>query len=134
MQEGGSEEWRVGKGEGIDGEVGDIDKNTEGHQSPKDVDEEDTAEIKWPCSVCEMNVTDDGLKCVECSLWSHVDCTEVIDPKEYKSKPFKCPKCAEKCAPKTIKAKDSTTEKKKTWQTTSKESKYQKKYRGSRFP
>ena len=88
MQEGGSEEWRVGKGEGIDGEVGDIDKNTEGHQSPKDVDEEDTEEIKWTCSVCELNVAEDGLECVVCRLWCHADCTEVIDPKEYKSKPF----------------------------------------------
>ena len=37
----------------------------------------------------------------------------MVDPKEYKSKPFKCPKCSEKCVSKSNKAKDSTIVKRK---------------------
>ena len=48
MQEGGSEERGVGSGDNADREEGDIDKEPEGHQSPKDIDEEVTEEIKWP--------------------------------------------------------------------------------------
>ena len=62
MQEGGSEEWGVGSGDNADREEGDIDKEPEGHQSPKDIDEEVTEEIKWPCSVCGLSVLEDSKK------------------------------------------------------------------------
>ena len=48
VQEGESEELGVGSGDDAHREEGDIDKEAEGHQSPKDIDEEVTEEIKWP--------------------------------------------------------------------------------------
>ena len=116
MQEGGSEEWGVGSGDEADREEGDIDKEPEGHQSPKDIDEEVTEEIKWPCSVCGSNVLEDGLECVGpagCNMWCHADCSDVIDPRKCMCKPFKGPKCSEKTVSKANKAKDSKIVKKK---------------------
>ena len=115
VQEGGSEEWGVGSGDDADREEGDIDKEAEGHQSPKDIDEEVTEEIKWPCSVCGSNVLEDGLKCVDpagCKMWCHADCSDVLDPRKM-SKPFKCPICSDKPVSKANKAKDSKIVKKR---------------------
>ena len=115
MQEGGSEERGVGSGDNADREEGDIDKEPEGHQSPKDIDEEVTEEIKWPCSVCGSNVLEDGLECVDpagCKMWCHADCSDVLDPRKM-SKPFKCPVCSDKPVSKANKAKDSKIVKKK---------------------
>ena len=113
MQEGGSHEWSVGSGDGTDWKEGGKEKDTEGNQGTKDVEEVVTAEIEWPCSVCSSNVSDDGLKCVECKKWCHVDCSDVVKPTEYEHKPFTCPKCSERHVPKTNKTKDSTTSRKK---------------------
>ena len=116
MQEGGSEERGVGSGDNADREEGDIDKEPEGHQSPKDIDEEVTEEIKWPCSVCGSNVLEDGLECVApagCKMWCHADCSDVINPRECRSKPFKCPKCSDKPVFKANKVKDSKIGKRK---------------------
>ena len=109
MQEGGSHEWSVGSGNGTDWEEGGKEKDTERNQGTRDVEEVVTAEIEWPCGVCESNVSDDGLKCVECEKWCHVDCSDVVIPAEYEHKPFTCPKCSERHVPKTSKAKDGAT-------------------------
>ena len=54
-------------------------------------------EMEWPCGICGKNVTEDGIKCVDCKKWCHVEgCTEIISPNEYKSNPYTCPKCSEK--------------------------------------
>ena len=113
MQEGGSHEWSVGSGDGTDWKEGGKEKDTEGNQGTKDVEEVVTAEIEWPCSVCRLNVLVDGLECVKCQKWCHVDCLDVAKPTEYKHKPFTCPKCPERRVPKTNKTKDSTTSRKK---------------------
>ena len=108
VQEGGSEEWGAGSGDETHRES-DIDKEAEGHQSPKDIEKEETEEIKWPCSMCGVSVSEDGLECVGpagCNMWCHADCADVIYPRECNSKPFKCPKCSEKPVSKASKAKD----------------------------
>ena len=61
--------------------------------------------------VSEENVTVDGVECVVCNKWYHVDeCTEIISPNEYLSKPYTCPKCIEKSGGKAKKVKDSTND------------------------
>ena len=118
MQGGGREEWSDGSGDDRDREEGDKDKKSEGHESPKDIEEEVTEEIEWPCSECGSNVSEDGLECIGCKMWCHADCSEVIYPKEYKVKQFKCPKCKEKRVSKSSKTKDGAIVKRRTWQTT----------------
>ena len=113
MQEGGSHEWGVGSGNGTDWEEGGKEKDTEGNQCTKDVEKVVIEETEWPCSMCSSNVLEDGLKCVECEKWCHVDCSDVVKPTEYKHKPFTCPKCPERRVLKINKTKDSTTSRKK---------------------
>ena len=103
MQEGGREEWSDWSGDVRDRE-GDKNKKSEGHESPKDI--EVVEEIEWPCGVCGLNVSDDGLECVGCEKWYHGDCSEVLNPIEYRVKQYKCLKCTEKRVSKSSKTKD----------------------------
>ena len=109
MQEGGSQEWGVGSGNGTDWEEGGKEKDTEGNQCTKDVEKVVIEETEWPCSMCSLNVLEDGLECVECEKWCHNDCSDAVKPTEYKQKPFTCPKCQERHGTKPSKTKDITT-------------------------
>ena len=85
MGKEGSLEWSIGSGTDTDRAEGANEKDTEGH--PKEMDEKLEEEMKWPCGVCEENVTADGLECVVCNKWYHVgECTEIISPNEYRGK------------------------------------------------
>ena len=73
-------------------------------ESPKDIEESE--EIEWPCGACGLNVSDDGLECVGCKRWYHGDCSDVLNPIEYRVKQYKCLKCTEKRMSKSSKNKD----------------------------
>ena len=106
---------QYGKVCGSEGEAGERlnEKDTEGH--PKVIDGKLEEDLEWPCGVCGDNVTVDGVKCVVCNKWCHVDgCTEIMSPNEYLSKPFTCPKCLEKGVDKAKKSKENQKGKKKT--------------------
>ena len=73
--------------------------------------------MEWPCGICGKNVIEDGIKCVECEKWCHVEgYTDVVSPNDYISKPYSCKKCSEKSRGKAKKPKDSSKGK-KGWQT-----------------
>ena len=73
------------------------------------VEEKLAEEMEWPCGgICGENVTEDGIECVVCEKWYHVDCTDVVSPNDYISKPYTCKECSEKDRKKAKKPKDST--------------------------
>merc|ERR1712081_70310 len=87
-------------------------KNIEGG-NPKEADKK-LEENKWPCGVCEENVTDDGFECVVCNNWYHAgECTETTSSSEFKNKPYTCKKCLEKSGGRAKKAKADEKVKKK---------------------
>ena len=70
--------------------------NIEGDNS-KEANEKVEEEKKWPCGVCEENVTNDGIECVVCNGWYCVgECTDTITSSEFRTKPYTCTKCLEK--------------------------------------
>ena len=72
------------------------------------VEEKLAEEMEWPCGgICGENVTEDGIECVVCEKWYHVDYTDAVSPNDYISKPYSCKKCSEKGGGKAKKPKDS---------------------------
>ena len=79
MEEEVIERIQTGSGTDTDRVEGANEKDTEGH--PKEVKEKLAEEMEWPCGVCGSNVTDDGIKCVDCKKWCHMgECAEVLTP------------------------------------------------------
>ena len=58
-------------------------------------------EMEWPCGVCGKDVMEDGIECGRCKKWYHVDCTDVISPKNYTNKLYSCIVCSERGGGKT---------------------------------
>ena len=95
MGEEGMEWNKTGSRTKTDRVEGENEKDKEGH--PKEVEEKLAEEMEWPCGVCGKNVTEDGIECVDCKKWCHVEeCAEILTPSEHKLKPYTCPKCSGK--------------------------------------
>ena len=82
------------------------------------VEEKLAEEMEWPCGgICGENVTEDGIECVVCEKWYHVDCTDVVSPNDYINKPYTCKECPEKDRKKNKKSQGQYKGKGKGWQT-----------------
>ena len=58
------------------------------------IEEKLAEEVEWPCGgIGGENVTEDGIECVVCEKWYHVDCTDVVSPNDYINKPYTCKEC-----------------------------------------
>ena len=95
----------IQKNDDTDGNKDDnVESPKDNVESPNDIEEAE--EIEWPCGVCGMSVSDDGLECVGCKKWYHGDCSEVLNPIEYRVKQYKCLNCTDKRVSKSSKTKD----------------------------
>merc|ERR1712029_134728 len=95
------------------GKEKDGNENIEGG-NPKEADKKLEEKNKWPCGVCEENVTDDGFECAVCNNWYHAgECTETISSSEFENKPYTCKKCLGKSRGKAKKPKANEKVKKR---------------------